>query len=87
MDMEMSDDEEEDGQISKFEQEEEREQRLVGKGKTEEETATLDDLTSCQLTRDLLCRYSKHPWFEDYAKGELLDQQILYVEYLSTTHM
>ena len=65
----MSDDEDEDGQISKFEQEEEREQRLAGKTKSEEEPITNEELKKCQLTREKLCHYSKHPWFEDYVKG------------------
>ena len=68
----MSDDESEDGQITKYEQEEEREQRLAGKAKQEDEEITLSDLLTCQLTRTLLCKYAYHPWFDEYVKGEFL---------------
>ena len=68
--MEMSDEEDEDGQISKLEQEEEREQRLVGKMKAnEDQPITAEDLGTCQLTRDQISKYALHPWFEDYARG------------------
>ena len=70
--MEMSDEEDEDGQISKLEQEEEREQRLVGKMKAnEDQPITAEDLGTCQLTRDQISKYALHPWFEDYARGML----------------
>ena len=69
MDMEMSSDDEEDGQISKFEQEEEREQRLLNKAKVDDEPITLLDLEGCRVKRDQLCKYSKRSWFEDYVKG------------------
>jgi RNA polymerase-associated protein RTF1 len=69
MDMETSDDEEEDGQISKMEQEEEKERKLFSKSNPDDEAITLADLDKCRLTRDLLAKNCMAPWFEDYAKG------------------
>ena len=71
MDMEMSDDEDEDGQISRFEQDEEREQRLLNKYQPEEMPfATLRDIEKLRISRDSLCKQSKRTWFEDFARGE-----------------
>ena len=67
--MEMSSEDEEDGQISKQEQEEERELRLLNKSKAEDEEITMEIMKQAQLSRDLLLKYSKNPWFEDYSKG------------------
>ncbi|KAL0946298.1 hypothetical protein HGRIS_012545 [Hohenbuehelia grisea] len=69
MDMETSDDEEEDGQISKFEQEEEKERKLLNQVHPEDEPITLDDLKTCWLSRDLLAKHCMAPWFEEYIKG------------------
>ncbi|KAF8874836.1 hypothetical protein BD779DRAFT_1565326 [Infundibulicybe gibba] len=69
MDMEISDDEEEDGQISKLEQAEEREKKLLPKAIPDDEPVTMDDLEKCRLTRDMLVKYCLAPWFEDYVHG------------------
>ncbi|KAI6002167.1 hypothetical protein EDD15DRAFT_1591562 [Pisolithus albus] len=70
MDMETSSDEEEDGQISKYEEEEERERKLYSKkSDPDDEPVTLSDLSTCRLTRDMLAKYCMAPWFEDYVKG------------------
>lgn len=69
MDMEISDGESEDGQITKFEQEEEKVGRLFNKSSSENEPITVEDLEKCRLTRDLLIKHSLAPWFEDYIKG------------------
>ncbi|TDL27841.1 plus-3-domain-containing protein [Rickenella mellea] len=69
MDMEMSSDDEEDGQISKLEQEEEREARLIGKTKVDDGPTTLADLETCRLGREQLSKYCMAPWFEEYVKG------------------
>ncbi|CCM01841.1 uncharacterized protein FIBRA_03911 [Fibroporia radiculosa] len=72
VDMEMSDDEEEDGQISKYEEQEEKDRRLYDKfdkSKSDDEPATLEDLEKCQLSRDMLARFSMAPWFEEAVKG------------------
>lgn len=70
MDMETSDSEDEDGQISKIEQEDEK---LFGKSKKDnvedDEPITLHDLERCRLTRDMIAKYSMLPWFEDFVKG------------------
>ncbi|KAH9834944.1 plus-3-domain-containing protein [Rhodofomes roseus] len=73
-DMDISDEEEEDGQISKFEEEEERDRRLYDKlhpekGKFEDESITLEDLEKVRLSRDMLVRLSATPWFEETVKG------------------
>jgi RNA polymerase-associated protein RTF1 len=69
MDMETSDEEEEDGQISKMEQEEEKERKLLNKQNPGDEPITLEDLNKCRLTRDMLAKNCMAPWFEDYVKG------------------
>ncbi|KAI6115353.1 hypothetical protein EDD16DRAFT_1595144 [Pisolithus croceorrhizus] len=70
MDMETSSGEEEDGQISKYEEEEERERKLYSKkSDPDDEPITLSDLGTCRLTRDMLAKYCMAPWFEDYVKG------------------
>ena len=72
MDMDISDGESEDGQITKDEQEEERERRLLGTHKQSplvEEPIVLDDLEKCRLTRDNLAKYCMAPWFQEYVQG------------------
>ncbi|KAH8100443.1 hypothetical protein DFH11DRAFT_1525198, partial [Phellopilus nigrolimitatus] len=69
MDMEMSSEDEEDGQISKLEQQEERESCLLNKAKPEDEDLTLEDLEKCRLSRNKLVKYALMPWFEDFVKG------------------
>ncbi|KAH8112899.1 plus-3-domain-containing protein [Phellopilus nigrolimitatus] len=69
MDMEMSSEDEEDGQISKLEQQEERESRLLNKAKPEDDDLTLEDLEKCRLSRNKLVKYALMPWFEDFVKG------------------
>lgn len=72
MDMDISDDESEDGQITKDEQEEERERRLLGNHKQSpvvEEPITMEDLEKCRLTRDTLAKHYLAPWFQDYVQG------------------
>jgi RNA polymerase-associated protein RTF1 len=69
MEMETSDDEAEDGQITKFEQEEEKERKLLGRTATNDEPMTIADLNKVRLTRDALAKHFLAPWFEDYVKG------------------
>ncbi|KAF8624677.1 hypothetical protein AX17_007008 [Amanita inopinata Kibby_2008] len=76
MDMEISDDESEDGQITKFDEEEERERRLLEKlnggsrkAQEEDEPASLADLEKCRLSRDMLAKYCMAPWFQEYVQG------------------
>lgn len=63
--MDMSD-EDEDGQISKSEQEDERERRLLGKAEKPLEHA---ELSSCIITRDTIVRSYLQPNFEELVKG------------------
>ena len=71
MDMEMSSEDEEDGQISKLEEEEEREARLLNltKPHIEDESSNLQDFKNVQLLRDELVKAVSLPWFEDYVKS------------------
>jgi hypothetical protein len=71
MDMEISDGESEDGQISKFEQEEEKVGRIFDRPSSESEPVTYVDVEKCRLTRDLLAKHAHAPWYEDYVKGLL----------------
>ncbi|KIJ63569.1 hypothetical protein HYDPIDRAFT_29363 [Hydnomerulius pinastri MD-312] len=70
MDMETSSGEEEDGQITKYEEEEEKDRKLYTKQPNpDDEPISVEDLSTCRLTRDLLAKYCMAPWFEDYVKG------------------
>lgn len=69
MEMETSDEEAEDGQITKFEQEEEKERKLLGITLPSNEPMTMEDLNKLRLSRDILAKHFLAPWFEDYVKG------------------
>jgi hypothetical protein len=69
MEMETSDDEAEDGQITKLDQEEEKERKLLGKTAPNDEPMTIVDLNKVRLTRDALVKHFLTPWFNDYVKG------------------
>ncbi|KAF8266895.1 hypothetical protein EI94DRAFT_1802384 [Lactarius quietus] len=75
MEMETSDDEAEDGQITKYEQEEEKERKIFGMAHPNDEPMTLEDLNKARLTRDSLAKHFWAPWFGEYVKGA-------YVRYL-----
>ncbi|KAN0133045.1 plus-3 domain containing protein [Lactarius tabidus] len=75
MEMETDDDEAEDGQITKFEQEEEKERKIFGMAHPNDEPMTLEDLNKARLTRHSLAKNFLYPWFEEYVKGA-------YVRYL-----
>ncbi|CDO72114.1 hypothetical protein BN946_scf184962.g57 [Trametes cinnabarina] len=68
MDMETSEDEE-DGQITKYDEEEERERKLYGTSHSDDEPITLEDLNKCRVTRTQIAKFCMAPWFEDYIKG------------------
>lgn len=71
MDMDTSSGEEEDGQITKYEEEEEKDRKMFSKQPNpDDEPITLEDLTSCRLTRDMLARHCMAPWFQEYVKGK-----------------
>jgi RNA polymerase-associated protein RTF1 len=69
MEMETDDDEAEDGQITKFEQEEEKERKIFGMGHSNDEPMTLEDLNKARLTRHSLAKHFLSPWFDEYVKG------------------
>lgn len=68
VDMEMSEDEE-DGQISKSEEQEEKDKRHTNKPTIDDGPVTLEDINKCRLSRDQLAKHFTMPWFEDYIKG------------------
>ncbi|KAF8836997.1 plus-3-domain-containing protein [Paxillus ammoniavirescens] len=83
MDMETSSGEEEDGQITKYEEEEEKDRKLYSKQPNpNDEPITLEDLVTCRLTRDMLARICMYPWFEDYVKGKSNPTPCGWVRYL-----
>lgn len=73
-DMDISSDEDsEDGQITKSDQEEERERRLLGLTSKKEAAednspATVEDFNRCRLTRDLVAKWCMAPWFNKYVQ-------------------
>ncbi|KAJ3474574.1 hypothetical protein NLI96_g12382 [Meripilus lineatus] len=73
MEMETESESEEDGQITKYDElEERRNSNSKGTNGTvvEDDTPiTLDDLNSVRLPRDLLAKHCMAPWFEEYVKG------------------
>jgi len=71
MDMETSSGEEEDGQISKFEEDDDMLRKFSRKSKDDnnDEPITLYELMAIRVSRDMLARHCLAPWFEDYVKG------------------
>ena len=68
VDMDMSDEEDEDGQITKYEEEDERVERRMRK----DDPITKEILQSCWLPRSKLEAHAMTPWFEEYAKGSFV---------------
>lgn len=79
-DMDISDSESEDGQITKYDQEEERLDKLTSgydsyrkhKSSKEEEAdvaCVMADLEKCRLTREDIAKHCIKPWFQDYVTG------------------
>lgn len=66
-DMEISSDEE-DGEINKDEQLEERVRNTFEKPEVQEQI-TIADIQPLLLTRDLIAKHYVRPWFEEYVKG------------------
>lgn len=65
----MSDDEEEDGQISKYEEYEDKAKPGGNKPSSDDEPVTVEDLNKARITRDMISKYCYAPWFEDLMKG------------------
>ena len=65
MDMETSDEEEEDGQISKFDEYDDRDRRSSSKTNVDAKPAELQDLQRICLSRDTIVKQYMTPWFED----------------------
>ncbi|EMD36880.1 hypothetical protein CERSUDRAFT_114800 [Gelatoporia subvermispora B] len=70
VDMDMSDDEEEDGQITKYDEQEEKERRILDKVNSRDDSPSmLEDFENVRLSRELLVKHSAAPWFSEYCKG------------------
>ncbi|KZP21278.1 plus-3-domain-containing protein [Athelia psychrophila] len=70
MEMETDSEDEEDGQITKHDEEEEKDRKRFGKVEpSDDEPVTMEDIMKCRLTRTMLAKYCMSPWFEDYIKG------------------
>lgn len=70
MDMDTSSGEE-DGQITRHDEEEERDRKLYSKQPDpDDEPISREDLATCRLTRNMLVKYCMAPWFEDFIKGK-----------------
>lgn len=67
MDMEMSDDESEDGQINKFEELEEKDSGP----KEDDQPARYDDFMKVIVSRDNIAKQYLAPWFSEWIKGWL----------------
>ena len=68
MDMETASESEEDGQITK---EQEQQEKFFGKANPAEDPITVDDLNKCRLSRNLIAEHCMSPWFEEYVQGML----------------
>ncbi|TFK29461.1 hypothetical protein FA15DRAFT_582199 [Coprinopsis marcescibilis] len=70
-DMDISDEDSEDGQFTKSDQEDERERRLMGNHTKAEDKlpATLEDFNRCRLSRDMVAKWCLTPWFPNYVKN------------------
>jgi len=80
-DMDISDSDSEDGQITKQEQEDERllslggfdshkKARLGTKEDAGDSACTRPDLDLCRLTRDAISKHCFKPWFQEYVTGK-----------------
>lgn len=73
MDMGSSDEEEEDGQINKFDEEEEQDRKYFSKAPVVEDDGplTIADLEQIRVSRDYIAKNIFAPWFQDYIVGAL----------------
>ncbi len=65
----MSDEEEEDGQINKFDLDDERDRRSSDRFKSDNGPITVEDLSKARLTRDIIARLWGRPYFEKVLQG------------------
>ena len=72
MDMETSDEEEEDGQIDKYDLYDDKDRRSTSRANHDDEPVTLTELRKVVLTRDQIAKHYLTPWFEDLVKGYIL---------------
>jgi RNA polymerase-associated protein RTF1 len=69
--MDMSSGEEEDGQVTKQDEAEARERRLLEQTRPDKDRdpLTLADLMPCWLDRVQVAKFYMTPWFEEYVQG------------------
>lgn len=67
--METSDEEEEDGQIDKFDIYEDKDRRSTSRANYDDEPADSHDIMCIVLSRDVIAKNYLTPWFEDLVKG------------------
>lgn len=68
MDMEISDDESEDGQISRHDYDPDKDKK-ASKVEVDDQPSTLEDIEKCRISRDLLAKHCMAPWFSKYVEG------------------
>ena len=79
MDMGSSEDEEEDGQINKFDEEEEQDRKYFSKTPAEDEgPLTVTDLEHVRVSRDALIKHCFSPWFPEFITGTFISTSIPY---------
>ena len=72
MDMGSSDEEEEDGQVTKYDEEEEQDRKYFSKTPAEDEgPLTVSDLEHIRVSRDLVIKHCFSPWFSEFIAGAL----------------
>ena len=70
MDMGSSDEEEEDGQVTKYDEEEEQDRKYFSKTPAEDEgPLTVSDLEHIRVSRDLVIKHCFSPWFSEFIAG------------------
>ena len=70
MDMGSSDEEEEDGQVTKYDEEEEQDRKYFSKTPAEDDGPLLvHDLEQIRVTRDAVIKHCFSPWFPDFIVG------------------
>ena len=65
----MSDEEDEEGQINKFDLEDEKDKRSLDRSKSNDGPISVEDLVNAQLTRDVIARLWGRPYFDKVLQG------------------
>jgi RNA polymerase-associated protein RTF1 len=76
MDMEMSDDEDEEGQINRFDLDDDKDKRSFDRSKSNDGPIAVEDLMKAQLTRDVIARLWGRPYFDKVLQGKYCGQDV-----------